>query len=205
MSLNRFFYLKIENVGNETAYDVRISINASFLDKMLIQDFKNFLYNLCQKKLFLPPNKVMYYLLSPIYSSSSLTIQHTSYSCQEINSNLDILINEPFVITGTYNGNRKITETLTINQCTGSVVVDSPKVQKLDDIYKELKNLTKISHLLITDEVKSVYEKARFSNHTISDDELKIIENAYYNSIEEIYNNLPRIKKPYYKFIKAIK
>ena len=72
-------------------------------------------------------------------------------------------------------------------------------------IYKGLKNLTKISHLLITDEVKSVYEKARFSNHTISDDELKIIENAYYNSIEEIYNNLPRIKKPYYKFIKAIK
>ena len=72
-------------------------------------------------------------------------------------------------------------------------------------IYKELKNLTKISHILITDEVKSVYEKARFSNHTISDDELKIIENAYYNSIEEIYNNLPRIKKPYYKFIKAIK
>lgn len=72
-------------------------------------------------------------------------------------------------------------------------------------IYKELKNITKISHLLITDEVKSVYEKARFSNHTISDDELKIIENAYYNSVEEIYNNLPRIKKPYYKFIKAIK
>ncbi len=72
-------------------------------------------------------------------------------------------------------------------------------------IYKELKNLTKISHLLITDEVKSVYEKARFSNHTISDDELKIIENAYYNSVEEICNNLPRIKKPYYKFIKAIK
>lgn len=72
-------------------------------------------------------------------------------------------------------------------------------------IYKEIKNLTKISHLLITDEVKSVYEKARFSNHTISNDELKIIENAYYNSIEEIYNNLPRIKKPYYKFIKAIK
>lgn len=72
-------------------------------------------------------------------------------------------------------------------------------------IYKELKNLTKISHLLITDEVKSVYEKARFSNHTINDDELKIIENAYYNSVEEIYNNLPRIKKPYYKFIKAIK
>lgn len=72
-------------------------------------------------------------------------------------------------------------------------------------IYKELKNLTKISHILITDEVKSVYEKARFSNHTISNDELKIIENAYYNSVEEIYNNLPRIKKPYYKFIKAIK
>lgn len=72
-------------------------------------------------------------------------------------------------------------------------------------IYKELKNLTKISHLLITDEVKSVYEKARFSNHTISNDELKIIENAYYNSVEEIYNNLPCIKKPYYKFIKAIK
>lgn len=72
-------------------------------------------------------------------------------------------------------------------------------------IYKELKNLTKISHILITDKVKSVYEKARFSNHTISNDELKIIENAYYNSVEEIYNNLPRIKKPYYKFIKAIK
>lgn len=72
-------------------------------------------------------------------------------------------------------------------------------------IYKELINLTKISHILITDEVKSVYEKARFSNHTISDDELKIIENAYYNSVEEIYSNLPRIKKPYYKFIKAIK
>lgn len=72
-------------------------------------------------------------------------------------------------------------------------------------IYEELKNLTKISHILITDEVKSVYEKARFSNHTISDDELKIIENAYYNSVEEIYNNLPCIKKPYYKFIKAIK
>lgn len=72
-------------------------------------------------------------------------------------------------------------------------------------IYKELKNLTKISHLLITDEVKSVYEKARFSNHTINDDELKIIENAYYNSVDEIYNNLPRIKRSYYKFIKAIK
>lgn len=72
-------------------------------------------------------------------------------------------------------------------------------------IYKELKSLTEISHLLITDEVKSVYEKARFSNHIISNDELKIIENAYYNSVKEIYNNLPRIKKPYYKFIKAIK
>lgn len=72
-------------------------------------------------------------------------------------------------------------------------------------IYKELKSLTKISHLLITDEVKSVYEKARFSNHIISNDELKVIEDAYYNSVEEIYNNLPRIKKPYYKFIKAIK
>lgn len=72
-------------------------------------------------------------------------------------------------------------------------------------IYKELKSLTELSHLLVTDEVKSIYEKARFSNHTISDDELKAIENAYYNSVNEIYNNLPRIKKPYYKFIKAIK
>lgn len=141
---NGLLYLKIENVGNETAYNVKISINKTFLNKILVQDYKNFLCELCEKEICIPPKRVIYYALSPIYTSKSRSTQHASYYSEEINKNLDILIDEPFIVTGTYNENKKITEILTINQSTGSIIVNTPEVEELLNINKTLLNINKI-------------------------------------------------------------
>lgn len=76
--------------------------------------------------------------------------------------------------------------------------------KRATEYYREILRLSNHSHLCITQNIRSIYEKARFSNHKISDDELKILSSAYYNSVEEICNNLSFAKKIYFKFIKVI-
>lgn len=143
ISDNGLFLLKIENIGKEVAYDTRISINNSFLDKMLIQDFKDSLLNLCDKKMYLPPKRIIYCIIHPTYSSGTTVTKHASYSCEQTNQVLDTLINEPIIITGEFSGKEKVMETLTINNSTGSIIVNSPEVKEMDKINKELKNTTK--------------------------------------------------------------
>lgn len=54
-----------------------------------------------------------------------------------------------------------------------------------------------------TSKIKELSDKARFSTHEITDEELKFVTNYYFNQMKKIYREANIIKKLYYKFILA--
>lgn len=83
ISYRKLFLLKIENIGNETAYNVQISINDSFKNKMLVVEYKERLNNLSKKRLYMPPHNAIYYQLSPVYISGTLNTEYSTYNSEQ--------------------------------------------------------------------------------------------------------------------------
>lgn len=54
-----------------------------------------------------------------------------------------------------------------------------------------------------TSKIKALSDKARFSTHDITDEELKIVTDYYFSQIKIIYHEANIIKKIYYKYILA--
>lgn len=54
-----------------------------------------------------------------------------------------------------------------------------------------------------TSKIKDLSDKARFSTHEITNEELKFVSNYYFNQMKMIYKEASIIKKIYYKFILA--
>lgn len=68
-------------------------------------------------------------------------------------------------------------------------------------IYRHIESLGRFSNNVIPDEIKEIALKARFSSHTISIDELKMLLSYHDDSEKELLRNSSKIKSFYFKFI----
>lgn len=72
-------------------------------------------------------------------------------------------------------------------------------------IYRYIEILKKYSRVPIPKEIKSIATKARFSNHTVENDEIKILTSFAKTFADEFFSNCSALKKIYYKFIVVLK
>ena len=141
---NGLFLLKVENAGTRPAYNIHLKINDSFLDKMLVKSSRARMINMFSKNLYMQPGRTIYCSISPTYGTDSLrTNDGLSYSREQINNNLDILTKEPITLTGTYNNQEVINEEFTMDDFIGSIVVQDPISEAIDDCNKTLKEINK--------------------------------------------------------------
>lgn len=68
-------------------------------------------------------------------------------------------------------------------------------------IYRHIESLGRFSNNVIPDEIKEITLKARFSSHTISSDELKMLMSYHDDAEKELLRNSSKIKRLYFKFI----
>lgn len=68
-------------------------------------------------------------------------------------------------------------------------------------IFRHIESLGKLSNNVNPDEIKEIALKARFSNHTISKDELKTLMSYYDDAEKELLRNSSKFKRFYFKFI----
>ena len=68
-------------------------------------------------------------------------------------------------------------------------------------IYRDIESLGRFSNNVIPDEIKEIALKARFSSHTISSDELKMLLSYHDDAEKELLRNSSKIKSFYFKFI----
>lgn len=68
-------------------------------------------------------------------------------------------------------------------------------------IYRDIESLGRFSNNVIPDELKEIALKARFSSHTVSSDELKILMSYHDDAEKELLHNSSKIKRFYFKFI----
>ena len=72
-------------------------------------------------------------------------------------------------------------------------------------IYRYIEILKKYSHVPVTKEIENIAAKAKFSNHTVDDDEIKKLIRCAKTIADEIYNSCSLFKKLYFKFIIVLK
>lgn len=68
-------------------------------------------------------------------------------------------------------------------------------------IYRHIESLGRFSNNVIPDEIKEIAQKARFSSHTVSLDELKMLMSYHDDAEKELLHNSSKIKRFYFKFI----
>ena len=68
-------------------------------------------------------------------------------------------------------------------------------------IFRHIESLGKFSNNIIPDEIKEIALKARFSSHSVSPEELKILMSYHDDAEKELLRNSSKLKKLYYKFV----
>ena len=68
-------------------------------------------------------------------------------------------------------------------------------------IYRHIESLGRFSNNVIPDEIEEIALKARFSSHTVSTDELKMLLSYHDDAENELLRNSSKIKRFYFKFI----
>lgn len=151
----KHYMLKIENTGMRTAYNVCIDICDSFIDKMLIDEFKNELKKLKTIKKTFPKSRIMYFPLSPIEHNKKTEIptKGKTYTNNEVNENLKYLLVEPLIIKGTYNDVEKIDEYIVIESYAGYAKIPTTLESGLKGISDEIHS---ISEIIKTEDVQEV-------------------------------------------------
>ncbi len=71
-------------------------------------------------------------------------------------------------------------------------------------IYRYIEKIRKLSNNVTPDIVNEIANKARFSNHRINDDEIRIMLSFVCDERKEFYRNCNKLKGLYYKFIVII-
>lgn len=97
-----WFFIKIANVGNNTAYDISVDIESNFVNSLPFSLTQSVIRDL-NKPFILEAGQRKYYNLVPIYSKNSMfTYADESLDSSYINDWLDNNINRKFNVYGTY-------------------------------------------------------------------------------------------------------
>ena len=71
-------------------------------------------------------------------------------------------------------------------------------------IYRYIEKIQKLSNNVLPDRISEIANKAKFSNHRISREEIDILLSYATDAKDELYRNSSKIKKLYYSVIKVI-
>lgn len=71
-------------------------------------------------------------------------------------------------------------------------------------IYRYIEKIIKSSHNVIPDNISNIANKAKFSNHIITDEEIRSMLLFYKSERKEFYYNCNKVKKLYYKYLVII-
>lgn len=77
--------------------------------------------------------------------------------------------------------------------------------EKAMNIYRYILLLSKYSHIVITDEISGIAERAKFSSHTVSREEVLRIRSFAMACANEFLDSCSRIKRLYFKYIIVLK
>lgn len=132
VSSEGMFHLKVLNIGGSIAFNVKLIICDSFIDKLLFSGIKDMLKSLNSSFFTLNPNEVRYFMISPIYNQGAFTIFGERISINKVHENIDKIKFEPIVITGSYNDSFSISEKFVIdNFISNSITVSDEVVAQL--------------------------------------------------------------------------
>lgn len=139
VSRQGIFMLKIANVGQETAYSIRLTFSDQFIEALLANSTKEIYRKLNGKSFIIEPNTNKYFYLSPIYGNSSVIFHRTNeeFSAEEINKWLDVFRYIPIEINGTYCEKYSISEVLILDDfLIMNLVVNDELTNSITDIRK---------------------------------------------------------------------
>lgn len=71
-------------------------------------------------------------------------------------------------------------------------------------MYRYIEKINEFSHIITPDEILDIAQRARFSNHTITREEIKILADFSDKLKSELYHNSSTLRKIYFKYIVVI-
>lgn len=103
------YFLKIQNVGKETAYDIHLKIEGKPISDNPYEHVKSVLAELFNKSLVLPAGEKLHFIISPgITHNRTIGIDDDRHTSEEVNNWLKQYDDEKIVISGIYNNKYKI-------------------------------------------------------------------------------------------------
>lgn len=111
------YYLKVENIGKEPAYDINLIVTGKPVKDSLYKTIVDIFSDLATKKFAIPAGKSKYFLISPaVEMGADLKLGSDRHSYVEIKEWLDQYGDEPIYIRGKYNNKYKIDESMSIKE-----------------------------------------------------------------------------------------
>ena len=103
------YFLQIQNVGKETAYDIKLNVTGKPISENLYEHVKVVFSELPKKSLVLSAGEKLHFMISPgITHNQEMGIGVDRHSSEEINNWLKQYDEEKIDIFGTYNNKHKI-------------------------------------------------------------------------------------------------
>lgn len=111
------YFLLIENVGKETAYDIILKVAGKPITENLYEHVKTAFNNLQNKKLVLSSGEVVHYMISPgISRNRDMGFGDDKHTSEEINGWLQKYDNEKIIVSGSYNNQYEIDFSFSIRE-----------------------------------------------------------------------------------------
>lgn len=111
------YFLKVENIGKEPAYDVILEVTGKPIKDSLYKSIVGIFFDLASKKFAIPAGKSKYFLISPaVAKGADLMLGSDRHSYVEIREWLDQYGDELIYIKGKYNNKYKINESMSIKE-----------------------------------------------------------------------------------------
>lgn len=109
------YYLRIENVGKETAYDINMKVHGLPIDDNLYYFVKQVFYELTKKRFILKGGDKLYFYISPSILEKEIPLPwKEKKTIDEINNWLKEYDEKPIVVTGQFNNRYAFRKEFTI-------------------------------------------------------------------------------------------
>lgn len=138
------YYLCIENVGKETAYDINVKVHGSPIDNNLYFFVKQTYYDLTKKMFILKGGEKKYFYISPSILEKDIRLPwKEKKTMDEINNWLKEYDERPIVVSGQYNNRYTFKKEFTIRNFNvlGTFQIPSP-IESIARIISDMDSYT---------------------------------------------------------------
>lgn len=130
--VDEVYILKIENIGNRNVYNMQLSINNEFLNKIPVPSIKDHFTKSTSKINHIPRHSSKQFVIS--------WKEGVDKSCDEV---INKLKHEKIIIKGKYNDKYTIDECFTMDEFTSSFHFEDPIIKALTTISESIKKSNK--------------------------------------------------------------